>query len=521
MGVVTDQQFEHLADGPLPDECLGHGQMVLDLIAVTTTDTFLHQVPGLREVVDDAEGAALADGETGGDVAEPDVRVVGDQQQGLAVVGEEGPSLHRGKVPFIASNLVLVTHCTVLLISRPWTSFHSGYLFQGCSLEADMSTTVESPVAAARRRSAPCGRRASRRSVAGRLTTAGVVGAAVVLGLTVAAPSAWAAQPPVGLGTATPFAVLAGTTVTNTGPSVISGDVGVDPGSAIIGFPPGTITNGTTHAADAVALQAQSDTTTAYNDAAGRTPVVTESSDLGGQTLAPGVYKAASALSLTGNVTLDGGGDPSAVFIFQAGSTLITASSSTVSLIGGAQACNVFWQVGSSATLGSTTTFVGTILALTSATLDTGATLQGRVLARNGQVSLDDNVITEPTCTNTTSGTTPTTVPGGAAGSTGGTTGGSGASATGGSGAAVSAATGSTATGAAATGAGTPAGTTSSVIPLGAPATGLGGAARSSGSPVLILAGAALLASGATTAAVTRRRRSVSAAVSASDTSGA
>ena len=160
-----------------------------------------------------------------------------------------------------------------------------------------------------------------------------------------------AAQPQVGLGTATPYAVLAGTTVTNTGPSVISGNVGVSPGTAITGFPPGLVNAGTIHAADAAALQAKNDLTTAYNDAAGRSPVVDETSqNLGGQTLVPGVYSAASGMALTGTVTLDAQGDPDAVFVFQAGSTLITASSSRVALIGGAQACNVFWQVGSSAT---------------------------------------------------------------------------------------------------------------------------------------------------------------------------
>ncbi len=193
-----------------------------------------------------------------------------------------------------------------------------------------------------------------------------------------------AAQGPVGLGTATPFAALAGSTVTNTGPSVISGDLGVSPGSAVTGFPPGVVINGTEHVADAVALQAQTDLTTAYNDAAGRTPFTVVSTDLGGQTLDPGVYHAATSMGLTGTVTLDAHGDPNAVFIFQMGSTLTTASNSTVSLINGAQACNVFWQVGSSATLGTDTTFVGSILALTSATVQTGTTVAGRVLASNG-----------------------------------------------------------------------------------------------------------------------------------------
>ncbi|MGD9962052.1 ice-binding family protein [Nocardioides sp.] len=252
-----------------------------------------------------------------------------------------------------------------------------------------------------------------------------LVAAGTGLLLLAQAPAAFAAQATVGLGTATSFAVLAGTTVTNVGPSVISGDLGVSPGSAVTGFPPGSVINGTMHVSDAVALQAQNDVTTAYNDAAGRTPVVDKTSqDLGGQTLVSGVYQAANAMALTGTVTLDAQGDPNAVFIFQAGSTLITASSSTVALIGGAQACNVFWKVGSSATLGTSTTFVGSILALTSATLQTGASVQGRVLARNGQVSLDTNTITRPGCnvvpTSTaspssgpTSGTTATATAGG------------------------------------------------------------------------------------------------------------
>jgi hypothetical protein len=267
------------------------------------------------------------------------------------------------------------------------------------------------------------------RSAARAVALLGLVGAAVGV---LWPMEASAAQAPVGLGTAKTFSVLAGSTVTNTGPSVLSGDLGLSPGTAVTGFPPGVV-HGTEHVTDAVASQAQKDLTTAYNDAAGRTPVTTVSKDLGGQTLAPGVYHAAKAMSLTGTVTLDAQGDPSAVFVFQAGSTLITASSSTVELVRGAQACNVFWQVGSSATLGTGTTFVGSILALTSDTLDTRATVDGRVLARNGAVTLDDNTITVPTCSTPTttttelggSSTTTTTVAGGGSTTTtvgGGTT---------------------------------------------------------------------------------------------------
>ena len=230
------------------------------------------------------------------------------------------------------------------------------------------------------------------------------------------AASAQAAQPQVGLGTADSFAVLAGSTVTNTGPSVINGDLGVSPGTAVSGFPPG-IVHGTVHAADGVAGQAKTDLTTAYNDAAGRTPVVSVSGDLGGQTLTPGVYKSTSSLGLTGALTLDAQGDPNGVFIFQVASTLITASGSRVNLIGGAQACNVYWQVGSSATLGTNSIFSGNILALTSNTLNTGATVDGRVLARNGAVTLDSNTITTARCAAGTTG-------GGTTGGGGGTTGG-------------------------------------------------------------------------------------------------
>jgi hypothetical protein len=237
--------------------------------------------------------------------------------------------------------------------------------------------------------------RRSSRSVAIAITSASCLVIAAVLG---DAAIASAAQPKVQLGTATSFAVLAGSTVTNTGPSSIEGSLGLAPGTAVTGFPPGLVSNGSTYAANAVALQAKSDLTTGYLDAAGRTPFVVAGSDLGGTTLAPGVYRGSSSLGLTGTLTLNGQGDASAVFIFQAGSTLITASSSTVVLENGAQACNVFWQVGSSATLGSYSNFIGTIMALTSATLNTGVTVHGRVLARNGAVTLQNDTIVPPTC---------------------------------------------------------------------------------------------------------------------------
>ena len=237
-----------------------------------------------------------------------------------------------------------------------------------------------------------------------RSRSSSVLHIAVALGIAcgfLGANRAAAQQAPVGLGTAASFAVLAGTTVTNTGPSVISGDVGVSPGAAVVGFPPGLVNNGTIHAADAVAAQAQADVTTAYNDAAGRSTTATVTADLAGQTLVSGVYTGAT-LGLTGTVTLDAQGNPNAVFIFQAASTLITASSSVVALTNGADACNVYWQVGSSATLGTNSTFVGTVLALTSVTATTSATINGRLLARNGEVTLDSNVITNSACGTTT-----------------------------------------------------------------------------------------------------------------------
>lgn len=201
------------------------------------------------------------------------------------------------------------------------------------------------------------------------------------------------------LGTADSFAVLAGSTVTNTGPSVVSGDLGVSPGSAVVGFPPGIVTNGTIHAGDAVAANAQADALIAYNALAGQAcDVILTGQDLGGLTLTSGVYCFASSAQLTGTLTLDAQGNPDAVFIFKIGSTLTTASNSSVVLINGAQACNVYFQVGSSATLGTNTTFVGTIIALTSITAITGTTVDGRLLALNGAVTLDTNRITKKAC---------------------------------------------------------------------------------------------------------------------------
>jgi subtilisin family serine protease len=206
------------------------------------------------------------------------------------------------------------------------------------------------------------------------------------------------APSPVTLGTAADYAVLAGSTVTSTGPTTVGGDLGLSPGTSVTGFGPGLMNSGVQDVANSAALRAKSDLTTAYNAAATlapATPVV--ASTLGGLTLTPGVYSG-GALDLTGTVTLDAQGNPNAVFVFQAASTLITASASQVKLVNGASPCNVYWQVGSSATLGTTTSFAGTILALTSITLNTGATVDGRMLARNGAVTMDSNTIKAPDC---------------------------------------------------------------------------------------------------------------------------
>jgi len=191
------------------------------------------------------------------------------------------------------------------------------------------------------------------------------------------------------------FAVLGSSTVTSAGATAITGDVGVSPGTAITGFSPAIVT-GTVHAGDAVAAQAHSDLGTAYGIAAGQACGTSlTGQDLGGLTLTPGVYCFASSAALTGTLTLDAGGDPAARFLFQIGSTLTTAVGSTVNLTGGGFGANVFYQVGSAATLGGNNAFTGNILALTSIGLSTGASIRcGRALASNGAVTLDTNTIT-------------------------------------------------------------------------------------------------------------------------------
>lgn len=237
------------------------------------------------------------------------------------------------------------------------------------------------------------------RTLGGRL----LAGAAAALVLAVAlatttAQRADAVALPVPLGTAGAFAVLGYSTVTNTGPSVISGDIGVNPGSAVVGFPPGSQIAGATYAAEAVGLQARNDASTAFTSASGQTGPVTVGVELGGTTLTPDLYESGGVFQVNGTLTLDALGDPAAIFVFRSLSTLITGSGSSVVLTGSANACNVFWIVPSSATLGTTTTFVGTIIATTSISANAGTSVDGRLLALNGAVTLDSTSVTSTGC---------------------------------------------------------------------------------------------------------------------------
>ena len=301
-----------------------------------------------------------------------------------------------------------------------------------------------------------------------------------------------AATIPVNLGIASTYAILAGSTITNTGSSVIAGDIGLSPGTSVTGFPPGVQSSGAMNVNDAAALSAKSALTSGYLDAQGRTPATTTVSDLGGSTLVPGIYRAPSSLGITGTLTLNGGGDSNAVFIFQVPSALTTASGSSVVLENGASACNVFWQVTSSATLGSSSTFAGTIEAQTSITLDTGAAVSGRVLASTGAVTLDSNRVSVPVCGNTT--TTTTTVPVTTTTTAPVTT--------------TTTAPVTTTTVHVTTTTVPTTTTTVPIIPVGAPQTGFGGTASGGPSPRDLLgAGGVALMLGATAMALRARRR--------------
>jgi Ice-binding-like len=245
----------------------------------------------------------------------------------------------------------------------------------------------------------------------------------VVVCLAFAAVPVAADASAVGLGTAQPFVVLSGAGVTNTGSSVLNGDLGVSPGTSLSGFGLPAVVNGATHANDAVAAQAESDLTTAYDVAAGQPiPPGNELTgvDLGGLTLGPGAYGFSTSAQLTGQLTLDAHGDPNAQFVFVIGSTLTTATASSVILTNGASPCNVYWKIGSSATLGTSTAFEGNLLALTSVSLNDSVTVLGRVLARNGEVTLINDVLTMPQCA---TGSSPPVTESGSAGTPGTTTG--------------------------------------------------------------------------------------------------
>ncbi len=240
-----------------------------------------------------------------------------------------------------------------------------------------------------------------------------IVAGAALFALAIVPAAAQAA--PVNLATANPFVVLGGSTVTNTGPSVLNGDLGVSPGSSLTGFGLPAVVNGATEENTPVASQAQADLTNAFV-VAGEQPVPPGNeltgTDLGGLTLTSGAYGYSSSAQLTGQLTLDAQGNPNAQFVFVIGSTLTTASASSVILINGASPCNVFWHIGSSATLGSGTQFKGNVMALTDITLNNAVNVQGRVLARNGQISLINDVLDNSQCSSSTgTGTTPSDTP--------------------------------------------------------------------------------------------------------------
>ncbi len=228
----------------------------------------------------------------------------------------------------------------------------------------------------------------------GSWTRRGAVAVATIAMLAVGIPARAATT--IGLGTAGPFAVLAGSGLTNTGATTITGDVGTFPTASMTGFDT-VVLAGVNHGGDAVSQQAKQDLRTGYDQAFASAPATAVATELGGSTLTPGVYHGAT-LEITGALTLDTLGDPDAVFVFQSDSTLITASASQVVVLGGATACNVFWQVGSSATLGSDAALVGTILASTSISAGDGASVQGRLLALDGAVTLQHNTITTRGC---------------------------------------------------------------------------------------------------------------------------
>ena len=254
------------------------------------------------------------------------------------------------------------------------------------------------------------------------------VASVAALGLLVALPgNAQAAAVQVPLGTADSFVVLAGAGVTNTGPTTLNGDLGTYPTKTITVTGKMTVT-GTNHVGDGVTQKAKTDLVTAYNTTAGEGPTSPITGDLNGRTLKPGVYNSATSMGLRtgGTLTLDAAGNPDAVFVFQTGSTLKAESGSKILLRNGARSCNVFWQVGSSTTIGTNASFIGTVMSMQSITLNTGARVVGRALARNGAVTLDRNTITRPTSCTASASRQVTKVPSGAVSTGDGSTSGGG-----------------------------------------------------------------------------------------------
>jgi hypothetical protein len=229
-----------------------------------------------------------------------------------------------------------------------------------------------------------------------RLVAPGLAAVTAVMLMAVLAPAPALAADPIDLGTAADFSVLAFSTVTNAGPTTVEQDIGLSPGSSVTGFPPGTV-EGDVHINDAATAQARLDLAEAYNDLTS-TPAELIPGNLSGMTLTPGAYGAATSLFLNGELILDAEGNDQSVFILRAGSTLTMTANSSVTFINGASPCNVFWQTGTSATLGSNTTFGGSILAQITITVNAGASVDGRLLSLNGAVTMDNNAITEPIC---------------------------------------------------------------------------------------------------------------------------
>ncbi|HEY9373673.1 ice-binding family protein, partial [Streptomyces sp.] len=243
---------------------------------------------------------------------------------------------------------------------------------------------------------------------------AGVLTLLVAVAVVAVTPTRANAATAVPLGEAETFAVLAGSTVTNTGDTEVTGDVGVSPGTAVTGFPPGTVTGGTIRTA-AAAAGAQADLGTAYDNAFAQPTQFSLSAQPVNPTLVAGTYAVESGLLVDGTWTLDAQNNPDAVWVFKIPGGLTTASGSQIVLQNGAQACNVFWVTNPSATLGSGSTFVGTLMALTAISVNSNVTIDGRVLARNAGVTLIDDTITRPLCedaTTTATGEAPTTTTG-------------------------------------------------------------------------------------------------------------